>query len=186
MATPPLATPGQGSKRSEGPLDLSQPHECSWTAPFPTLHGAGTGLASIPAACLTSQRMVARGLFSQPSSNFFKTPPEVGTGCTFLHVAAAFAWFCFGKDIQPERAVEPPQEALFWVPASPLGSSICLPQVNDRFPLCISFLQGAQMKFPSAGSLQEEGASSCVCEVFLQLQPGITFPQLSQNRNHGL
>lgn len=58
-----------------------------------------------------------------------------------------------GKDIQPERAVEPPQEALCWVPASPrVGSSICLPQVNDRFPLCISFLQGVQMKFPSAGS----------------------------------
>ena len=139
-------------QKIRGPLDLSQLHECSWTSPFQTLHNAGTGLASIPAACLTSQRIVPSGLSSQPSSNFFKTPLEEETGRTFLHVAAVFALFCLGKDIQPERALEPPQEALCWVPASPrMDSSICLPQLNDRFPVCISFLQGVQMKFSSAG-----------------------------------
>lgn len=95
----------------------------------------------------------------------------------------------FREKIQPEGALGPPQEALCWVPASPqTDSSICLPQLSDRFTVCISFFAGSAddiSQFRMQGTLQEEGASSCICEVFLQLQPGITFPQLSQHRNHG-
>ena len=171
---------------SSGPTSGPRP----WPAPCPAPGlTPRTALASHPVASL---RLQALALRATPARSLLQAPcPLRARKPGFTYKATHLTPCCLHtKGPGPQFAhCYHPEGRAGWVPASPqTDSSICLPQLSDRFTVCISFFAGSAddiSQFRMQGTLQEEGASSCICEVFLQLQPGITFPQLSQHRNHG-